>query len=531
MKKHLVPILVTILFIVSTVSPIVIGFEADAVSEMAVEVEPKLTKSGMTHHIWPMFGHDIRHTGRSPYGMKGTGLQEKWRVKLAGYVTFSTPVIDSNGITYIGSKGPGSNGTLHAVYPNGTKKWEFRTNSAIGASPAIKEDGTIYVASDSKLYSIKTNGTKNWDIKLGSTIITSPAISDYGTIYIGANKKLYAINTNGTIKWSYKTGEVICASPAIGNSDTIYVSSHDGNFYAINSNGTLKWSKRIGGYIECYSSPAIDNTGIIYIGGGDTFYAFYPDGEIKWKYTAVYPLFSGSPTIDYDRTIYTGSHDSLWAFDQMGNLKWRRSLGDLGYSSAITNNNLIYIGANNKLYFISQEGKIFSHLILEGDKEYDGSSIFSPPSIGSDGTVYIGSWFYSAESFDGYLHAIETIENEPPDKPIINVTKKVRILRIYNFSAVSIDPDGDNISYYFDWDDVSLKDWTNYKSSGVPVYRTHGFFGLDTYTVKVIAMDEHGSLSEWATVEIRVPKSQNVYLGWLERFPRLQRILDALGRI
>jgi outer membrane protein assembly factor BamB len=40
----------------------------------------------------------------------------------------------------------------------GAALWEFETGSAVGYSPAIGSDGTVYVGSyDNKLYAIKTD--------------------------------------------------------------------------------------------------------------------------------------------------------------------------------------------------------------------------------------------------------------------------------------------------------------------------------------------------------------------------------------
>jgi outer membrane protein assembly factor BamB len=53
----------------------------------------------------------------------------------------------------------------------------------------------------------------------------------------------------------------------------------------------------------------------VYVGSADyTFYAFNPDGSLKWSYTTGGNVWS-SPAISADGTVYVGSADhKLYAF-------------------------------------------------------------------------------------------------------------------------------------------------------------------------------------------------------------------------
>jgi len=406
-----------------------------------VESSPYTSSSGPMDSPWPMFCHDVRHTGRSPYGMNGKYLMEKWRFKLAGHTAHS-PIIDGNGTIYICATfadAPGCNGLLQAINPDGTEKWRYITygpkDSWINhVSPAIASDGTVYFGDyQGYLYAINPNSTLKWKTKLKKGIFSSPAIEDDGTVYIGAYDKMCAVNPNGTVKWMYNTGEAIRASPAIGDDGTVYVSSHDGYFYAFYpNNGTLKWKVKIGGYIDCYSSPAIGNNGTIYI-GGKGFYAFYPNGTVKWKFKDY--LFSGSPIIGLDGTIYTTSHSTAWAFYPNGELKWERDLEYTSYSLAISNTSIIYFcagyGDRARVYLLSPtDGCTVSNLLLEAGFLLDG------PAIGPDGTVYVGSW-------NGYLHAIEVKEHAPD----LRIEMKGKFARLkVDFKNVG-DVDASNIEW------------------------------------------------------------------------------------
>jgi hypothetical protein len=80
---------------------------------------------------------------------------------------------------------------LYAVDPNGTEKWQFKTNAPIISSPTIDSDGTIYIGShDGYLYALDPNGTEKWQFKAGLFVLSSPVISSDGTIYFGGQETL-----------------------------------------------------------------------------------------------------------------------------------------------------------------------------------------------------------------------------------------------------------------------------------------------------------------------------------------------------
>jgi len=342
--------------------------------------------------IWPMFHHDLQHTGQSPYDTSRNDGTLKWRYQ-TGSGIISSPAIGSDGTIYVGSL----DSYLYSLNPEGTLKWRYQTGSGIGSSPAISSNGTIYVGSDDHyLYALNPDGTLKWRYQTGSGIGSSPAISSDGTIYVGSDDYyLYALNPDGTLKWRYQTGVNINSSPAIGSDGTIYVGSHDHYIeglddrylYALNPNGTLKWKFRTGDRI--FSSPAISSDGTIYVGSqGPYLYSLNPNGTLKWKYRTG-EITEPSPAISSDGTIYLGSHDYyIYALNVDGTLKW---------------------------------------------KYKTGKEVVSSPAISSDGTIYVGSW-------DNYLYAIGPVSysitvnvidsgavSKNPDKPFYNSEESVTL--------------------------------------------------------------------------------------------------------
>jgi large repetitive protein len=350
---------------------------------------------------WPMFGHDVRHTGQSPYSTADNPGIEKWRFYNDHWMDCS-PIMDNNGIIYISDTW----GHLNAINPNGSFKWEYVFDGqVIGSSPAIDENGTIYIGSwDCKLYAINPNGTNKWTVGTGGSISSSPAIADDGTIYIGnLGNHICAINPNGTMKWQYTTGYKVTSDPAIGEDGTVYIGSGDSYLYAMYPNGTLRWRFNTGG--EIHGHPSIAEDGTIYIGSWDDYlYALYPNGTLKWSFHTEWGT-SNNQAIGNDGTIYVGT-DKLYALYPNATMRWEFNLGSnrwIGKSSpAISADGTIYIGtqigdgAGGEIIAVNPNGT------EKWRKRIADYWVDSSPSIGEDGTVYIGSAY---DMSAGYLHA------------------------------------------------------------------------------------------------------------------------------
>jgi len=491
-------------------------------SSLLTSSQSSTDSSGLNNSVWPMFCHDVRHTGQSPYGASGNCIYVKWKTELGNSVYFSSPSIASDGTIYIGT----FLGELYAINPNGTVKWMFKTADwdAQMTTPAIDNNGIVYVGSyDGNLYAVYPNGTEKWSCYLNWGIISSPAIAQNGVIYIGANKDMCAIDPNGTILWRYTTGDAIKASPAIANNGTIYIVSHDGCIYAFYPlNGTLKWKLNLGGFVYCYSSPAIDDNGTIYYGTKYEFYSINPNGTVKCKYPANWHCYYGGPVISSDGTIYVCGDDWLFAYRANGTRKWVIWMGAYMASPAITKDGMIYAikgsGGDTRsdtVCLLSPEGSIIFSIKLE-----DTRFITSSPTIGADGTVYVGA----DDESNGYLFAIGTKYNEPPNKPTIDGPVSGKIGQSHEYYIVSTDPEWNNIFYFVDWGDNKTTDWIGPIGSGGIVAQSHTWYTKDSYDIKVKAKDEYGMESDWATLAVTMPCSYDIPLFhlWerlLERFP------------
>ncbi|MCJ7697000.1 MAG: PKD domain-containing protein, partial [Thermoplasmata archaeon] len=68
----------------------------------------------------------------------------------------------------------------------------------------------------------------------------------------------------------------------------------------------------------------------------------------------------------------------------------------------------------------------------------------------------------------------------------------------YDFTASTTDPDGDNISYMFDWGDSNNSGWVGPYASGTPAHASYMWAATGDYQIKVKAKDENGGESNWS---------------------------------
>ncbi len=482
---------------------------------------------------WPMYCHDVRHTGRSPYSTVSNVGFDKWWFKTdidnRGYIEGSG-VIDKDGVIYFGSWW-----TFYAMYPNGTLKWQYRIGGEVESSPAIDKNGTIYVGIAEgwgTLFAFNTNGTLKWTYGIGEEILSSPTIGNDGTIYIGdGGNYINAINHNGTLKWKYKTGHKVYSSPAIGDDGTVYCGSHDNYLYALYpNNGTLKWRYKLEDWVR--TSPCIADDGTIYV-ASLALHALFPNGTLKWKTNLG---GSTSPTLGQDGTIYCGLFDLYALNPDDGSVKWKFDLGSgrtiQGGTPCNSVDGTIYFGTHIGDFSGGEIISVSSDGTEKWRKRIATEWVDFAPIIGEDGTIYIGS---STKEFVepgavisiGYLHAFNEMDPTAPTAPKItgpvNGNSKTEI--DYTFKSTS--PLKNDVYYYIDWGDGDWKKdwWLGPYDSGKKAVISHTWSEPGTYTIRTRCKDTGNLWSDWSEFEIKISIPRNrAWLKLIDMFPILQRV-------
>ena len=90
------------------------------------------------------------------------------------------------------------------------------------------------------------------------------------------------------------------------------------------------------------------------------------------------------------------------------------------------------------------------------------------------------------------------VTSTPPEKPTISGPNQGLYNQTLTFSAVTTDPNGEQIYYLFDWGNGEVSDWLGPFNSGEVVEASYSWPGIGAYIVKVKAKDVNNANSEWS---------------------------------
>jgi len=275
-------------------------------------------------------------------------------------------------------------------------KWTYRTGGPIYAGVTIGADEHVHIACyDGVIYTLDPCGVELWRVDAGTPLMSVAAsVGRDGTLYVsGENGRLYAIDGNGQLSWTHDMGGWAYGAPAVTEDGGVYVGSLDGTLYALGENGGELWHFEVPGMgpttKSILSSPTIGKDGSIYMGAMYSAELFALDpctGTVRWTTDFSRPspadpceMIRGSifvsPIVAEDGTIYVSllNNTNLYAVDPCdGSIIWQTELAD------------------------PCEGWFEPGYL----SNYRGSSCWSEPVLGSDGTIYV--------SFDDpYLRAVD----------------------------------------------------------------------------------------------------------------------------
>ena len=136
----------------------------------------------------------------------------------------------------------------------------------------------------------------------------------------------------------------------------------------------------------------------------------------------------------------------------------------------------------------------------------------------------VNKLFEFAESFPN---------NSPPTPPEINGPSVGKVGVSYNWTFLSFDPDGDNITYYINWGDGCCGgDFYGPYPSGQQIKINHTYQQKNTYLITAYAIDPTGDKSPNSIFEVSIPRDRLGIFSLLARlFVRLSNSISFLRYI
>lgn len=346
---------------------------------------------------WPMFHHDLRHTGFSPSSAPNTN-DLLWTFQTGDSIASSPAVV--NGKVFIGSM----DRKMYALNQfSGTLIWSTTVDNYIFfGSPAVYAKKVFITVGSEILALDEATGAILWRYNLGSSAeFSSPMVAN-NMVFVGSAGgyppmgKVFALDMDtGTLVWKYSDKTGVWSSPAVADG-MVFVSSmkfsywgKPGKVFALNqSSGKLIWATPIGDG-AFLSSPSISG-GRVFVGGGisSSGHVYALDkytGSILWQRPTEDPVYS-SPAVAYGK-VFVGCYDGkIYAFNMVnGDIVWTFQTGDGVASSPAVAEGKVFVGSDDR--------NVYALNATTGAKIWNfttGHWVYSSPAV-ADGAVFVGS--------------------------------------------------------------------------------------------------------------------------------------------
>jgi len=317
---------------------------------------------------------------------------------------FSTPVI-ADSMLYIGVDA----GVFYGIDALKTKKkWTYRTQGPVQAPAGVDGDAVYFGDAKGNVYALETSSGKEiWKTSLDSPILAAPLIRGDRIYFVTDNGRLFAIDKNaGGEIWHTDSVEkaigfsVKRASSPVFTNGLIMFGTSTGTLLAYRENGTLAWVKQLGdrqALISDLDSRPIIEGGRIYVATADrkVFCIDQNNGNIIWSTSDAGG--SNDLFLSEDKLYATGGGVLTSIEASSGNIIWEEDFETPEISSPAVSKDIVAVVStrdkvylvddktgdiiferyvrrgsfgdpvfvNNRLYLISNTGRIFSFLVRE----------------------------------------------------------------------------------------------------------------------------------------------------------------------
>jgi outer membrane protein assembly factor BamB len=285
----------------------------------------------------------------------GDNGELRYKVDLGDRV-YGTPLVQSDGV-FVGSDAK----KFFGLSSDGAIRFRLDAEGDVDTGAAPAPWGGIVWSAGRVVYASKPDGTVLWRMQARRKCYSSPAVADDGTVYVGSQDHfLYAIDPAGKVIWRTDLGGDVDSSPAIEDDGTIVAGSDKGDVVALSPQGVILWRAELGGFVR--GALSIGRDGTIFAGTyGPTphLVALEPEtGRVRFRFPvhgtgATEFGIHGGPVEDRQGRLYFGAQDdNAYALSAEGTLLWKfKTGGDVDAPLVITEQGLLLVGSDDgKLY-------------------------------------------------------------------------------------------------------------------------------------------------------------------------------------
>lgn len=270
--------------LVASLSGVLFGLNESGQQRYSVDLGDRIYAAPLVQNEGVFVGSDVHKF----FGIT-TGGTIRFRLDADSDVDTGAVPTPWGGIVFAGGK------IVYAAKPDGTLLWRIHAHRKVYSSPAVADDGTVYVGSqDHHLYAISPDGKVRWHVDLGADVDSAPAIEDDGTVVVGNDKgQIVALAPDsGEVRWRTEVGGFVRGAMSIGRDGTVLAGTYGPTPALVGldaTDGSLRFRFSIAGTgapeFGIHGGPVEDAAGRLYFGAQDDHaYCLSSDGDLLWKF-------------------------------------------------------------------------------------------------------------------------------------------------------------------------------------------------------------------------------------------------------
>ncbi len=444
----------------------------------------------------------------------------------------STLPISTGNTLYVGGTGPG----------NYTKIQDAIDNASDGDTVFVYDDSSPYYENlviDKKVYLYGENRE--------TTIIDGMKKGDGIKVNIKSGKRIFIAGF--TIRNCYSSSG-ISAGIFLDNSDShiifynIFLNNEYNGILIYSSNNITVWKNDFmnndvainlyrGNNNSISENLILDNVNALEIGMSSENNSIFSN-IIRHNIRSIDVYHSGYNKF-YMNIIddsYSGLHllysEQEWGYTS-NNYVFRNNISNIGTDYALKTDN----ASNNFIYHNNFVNNSYKHVYDSSNNNWDddypsGGNYWSDYTGNDSDGDGIGDTPYpipGGDNEDRYP-LMSPFINNPPEAPNIDGPTKCKKNVDYHYTFFANDSEGDDIFYFISWGDSCILYQYGPFPSGEKLTLSYNWSIRGTFNLTCWASDIYGAESDWATLEITVPRTRASSFHWfLERFPLLERLL------